>query len=65
MIDEIRNALSKIEKLPRRKQEEIALLIEEDLSWDSAFEQSQDGLSILAKEAREEYQSGKTSEKDW
>ena len=59
MIAQIKKAIQQIEKLPKNKQEEIALLIQDELSWDSTFEQSQDKLSALAKEAIKEYKSGK------
>ena len=65
MIDPIKKAIRKIEKLSKSKQEEMAILIEDELSWDTTFAQSQEKLSILAKEALGEYKDGKAKEQDW
>ena len=51
MIDPIKKAIRKIGELSKSKQEEMAILIEDELSWDATFAQSQEKLSILAKEA--------------
>jgi hypothetical protein len=65
MTNQVKKAIQKIEELPQKEQEEFAKLILEELSWDRTFETSQEKLSSLAKEANEEYQSGKTSDQDW
>ena len=65
MTNQVKKAIQKIEELPQKEQEEIAKLILEELSWNRTFETSQEKLSSLAKEANEEYQSGKTSDQDW
>ena len=58
-------AIRKIKLIPPKEQEEIAKLILEELSWEQTLKTNQEKLSSLAKEANEEYQSGKTSEQDW
>ena len=65
MIDPVKKAFQEIEKLPRKKQLELAQLIQEELSWDNTFQQSQDKLSQLAKEALSEYKKGNVSDKNW
>ena len=65
MIDPVKKAFHDIEKLPRNKQLESAQLIQDELSWDNTFQQSQDKLSQLAKEALTEYNKGNVSDKDW
>ena len=57
--------ISKVSILPEREQDAFASLLLEEFEsekrWDELFSQSQDKLSFLAKEAREEYRSGKTT----
>ena len=65
MTNQVRKAIQKIEELPQKEQEEIAKLILEELGWNRSFETTQEKLSRLAKEANEEYQSGKASDQDW
>ena len=65
MIDPIKKAFQEIEKLPKKKQLELAQLIQDELSWDNTFQQSQDKLSQLAKEALTEYKKGNVSDKNW
>jgi hypothetical protein len=65
MIDPVKKAFQEIEKLPRKKQLELAKLIQDELSWDNTFQQSQDKLSQLAKEALTEYKKGNVSDKNW
>jgi len=55
MIGEIKKAFQEIEKLPKKKQLELAQLIQDELNWDKTFLQSQDKLSQLAEEALAEY----------
>lgn len=65
MIDQVKKVFEQLEKLPAKKQEEIANLVLAELSWDHTFDQTQDQLSALAREATQEYKDGKTSDKDW
>jgi hypothetical protein len=65
MIDPVKKVFQAIEKLPRKKQMELAQLIQDELSWDNTFQQNQDKLSQLAKEALAEYKKGNVSDKDW
>ena len=65
MIDSVKKAIKEIEKLSEKKQQEMAQLIHEEISWDSTLLQNQDQLSQMAKEAVNEYKTGKTSNKDW
>ncbi len=65
MIDAIKKAFEEIEKLPEKKQQELAQLIQDELSWENTFLQNQGQLSQMAKEALGEYKAGKTSEKEW
>jgi hypothetical protein len=65
MIDQVKKAFERLEKLSSKKQEEIAGLIQEELDWDSTFEQTQDQLSAMANEAIQEYDAGKTTDQDW
>jgi hypothetical protein len=65
MISQVKKVLEQLENLPANKQLEIARLIEDELNWDDTFEQSQEQLSNLAREASEEYSTGETSDDDW
>lgn len=65
MIDPVKKAFQEIEKLPKKKQLELAQLIQDELSWENTFSQSQEKLSQLAKEALNEYKKGNASDKNW
>jgi hypothetical protein len=65
MIDQVKKVFEQLERLPTKKQEEIASLIQDELNWDITFEQTQEQLSSLAREATQEYDAGNTSDKDW
>ena len=65
MIDHVKKVFKRLEKLPSNKQEEIANLIEDELNWDSTFNQTQDQLTSLAREAMQDYEAGNTDDKDW
>ena len=65
MIDPVKKVMKRLEELSPTKQEEIAGLIQEELDWDTAFEQTQDQLSGMANEAIKEYKAGNTSNQDW
>lgn len=54
MIDAIKKAFEEIEKLPEKKQQELAQLIHDELSWENTFIQNQDQLSQMANEALSE-----------
>jgi hypothetical protein len=58
MIDQVKKIFEQLEKLPLKRQEEIANLVLAELSWDHTFEQTQDQLSALAREATQEYTLG-------
>jgi hypothetical protein len=57
-------AVSRVSQLSNDTQNEIASIIiqelEDEVRWEKSFAQSQDKLSLLAKEALAEYRSGKT-----
>jgi hypothetical protein len=65
MTSQVKKVLEQIERLPMDKQQEIIKLIEDELNWDTTFGKTQEQLSILAKEASQEFNAGKTSDKDW
>ena len=65
MIDQVKKVIERLEKLPSYKQEEIANLIDDELNWDSTFNQTQDQLSSLAREAIRDYEAGNTDDKEW
>ena len=65
MIDQVKKVFKRLEKLSSKKQEEIAGLIQEELDWDATFEQTQDQLSAMAREAIKDYNAGNTTDKDW
>ena len=61
LLEKVVAALS---KLSEKEQDAIAAMILEELAdedrWEKAFQTSQRQLTILAKEALEEYRSGRT-----
>ncbi len=60
----LQKAIRKVEKLPKRQQDEIATLIIDEISdeikWDEAFSRSGHVLEKLSEEAIQEYKEGKT-----
>lgn len=60
----LEKAVSKVSKLTKNEQDEIAKIILEELededAWYNKFKNTQTNLSVLADEAREEYNVGKT-----
>lgn len=60
MIDELKRALDKAEKLPENQQRKLAEIILSEIAWGQSIESSSDKLSYLAKEALTEYKDGKT-----
>ena len=65
MIDQVKKAIEQIEGLPPERQLEIAKMIEDKIKWDNSYERTQKKLDLLAQEAIEEYEDGKTSDNDW
>lgn len=61
-------AFAEAAKLPESEQEAIAALVLAELDserkWDDLFAKSQDVLSKLAREARDEYRAGQTEPLD-
>jgi hypothetical protein len=55
----LEKAFEALNKLPENEQDNFAQLIIEDLKWDNSFTTSQDSLLSIAKEALEEYKTGK------
>lgn len=64
----LEKAFAAVSNLPEKEQDAIAAMILEELAdeerWAQSFAASQRQLSILAKEALEEYHSGKTKPLD-
>jgi predicted amidophosphoribosyltransferase len=64
----LERAFAEAAKLPETEQEAIAALVLAELDseqkWDDLFAKSQDLLSKLAREARDEYRSGQTEPLD-
>lgn len=51
MPAELKEAISKVEKLHDIEQKEIAKMINDEIEWDDAFGNSQSQLSILVLQA--------------
>jgi len=60
MINELKKAIEKAEKLSDKEQQVIAQLIVDEISWDQTLKDSEKQLSSLAKEALSEYKKGTT-----
>jgi hypothetical protein len=60
MVDELKRAIEKAEKLPKGEQQALANLILSEFEWENSFANSQDKLSSLANEALSEYKKGKS-----
>jgi len=64
MTSLLEKAVKKVSKLTTNEQDEIAKIILDELEdedvWYKKFKNTQTNLSVLADEAREEYNSGKT-----
>ena len=60
----LEKAVKKISNLPEPEQDEIAKIIldeiEDEEVWSNKFKNTQSNLSVLADEARKEFQTGKT-----
>jgi hypothetical protein len=60
MVVELKQAIEQIEKLPIGEQRRLALMLLQEIQWDSSFNKTQDELSSLAEDALSEYHKGKT-----
>ena len=60
MVNELRRAFNKAEKLPKEKQKAIAEVILAEIQWDITFQNSQLELATLAGEGLTEYKTKKT-----
>ena len=65
MVVELKEVLHKVEQLNSDQQKLIAKLINDELQWGHTLNNTQDNLATLAKEAIQEYKSGKTKQEDW
>jgi K+/H+ antiporter YhaU regulatory subunit KhtT len=65
MITELKEVITKVEKLNNEEQKQIAKMLEEEINWDSTLEKNKEQLRNLAEEAIQEYKTGKTQKKDW
>ena len=67
MTQLINEVFEKVSNLPPEIQDEIAVYWSDDLEsefqWDSTLEQSSDKLEILAAQAMDDYEKGKTIRK--
>ena len=68
MSDRLKLAFKEASKLPQEEQDRFdAFLLAElqdEREWNARFEVTQDVLSMLAKEARSEYEAGQTKSLD-
>jgi hypothetical protein len=60
MTTALKNILSRINELPSKEQDAIAILLKEELDWQKSYDKSQKKISQLAAEALSEYSKGKT-----
>ena len=65
MIAEVKEVITKVEKLNNEEQQQIAKMLNEEIIWDTTLKNSQEQLRVLAQEALAEHKSGKTQKKDW
>ncbi len=65
MVAELKEVISKVEKLQDDEQKQLAKLLEEEIEWNTTFEKTQNQLSNLAQEAIAEYKAGETRKEDW
>lgn len=61
MVAELKEVISKVEKLDEEEQKRIAKLLEYEINWDAALQNSQEQLSELTQEALNQ-QKGKYDE---
>jgi hypothetical protein len=55
MIDELKKAIEKAEKLSKTEQHVMAQLILDEINWNQTLDNTQEKLSFLAQEALQEY----------
>ncbi len=60
MVDELKRAIERAEKLSASEQKVIAQLVSDELNWEKTLEETQSELSLLANEALDQYKLGKT-----
>ena len=65
MVTELQEVISTIEKLKDEEQREIAKMLSDEMNWDTTLQNSQDKLNNLARQALNEYKSGKAQQRDW
>lgn len=65
MVSELKEVIERVEQLNDQEQRQIAKMLDEELQWDNTLRNTEDKLVLLAKEAIEEHQSGKTKHEDW
>jgi aspartate/glutamate racemase len=64
MVNELKQAVDKVEKLSERDQQAIARLILDEIEWSQTFQESQNALLTLAEKAISEFKAGKTKPLD-
>lgn len=64
MVNELKQAVDKAEKLSINDQQAIARLILDEIEWFQTFRDSQNNLVTLAEEAISEFRTGKTKPLD-
>ena len=68
MTDRLKEAFDAASRLPEDEQDAVAEWLLAELAseekWDTRFAESQDALSLLAKEALNEYRRGETKDLD-
>ncbi len=65
MIEELKDVIIKIEQLEVEDQRQIAKMLTDEIRWKTTLKNSGGKLDFLAKEAIDEYSSGKTKKTDW
>ncbi len=55
MVAELKEVISKVEKLDDEEQKRIAKLLEEEINWDNSLQYNQDELGKLSQEALNEH----------
>jgi hypothetical protein len=65
MIAELKEVITKVEKLNNEQQKQIAKMLNEEIIWDTTLKNSKAQLQKLAEEAIAEHKSGKTQKNDW
>jgi len=62
MVTEFEKSVERASKLPARKQQVLAALLEQEMDnderWDQKFEETPHVLEMLVKRAKEQYEAG-------